>query len=256
MFAPVHQGDLSAIEPARVLELGAINDNILVECARGASDHQRRRERPGLRRVVLGLDHGHAGLLEHLAHDRVLEALARLDEPCDRGVTARRPGGLPTKQCPLYKPPVICIPQFPGNPQASPPTVSIVAPASALAGEKIALAGSVGKGASFSWQQTAGAIVALGNADTLKPDFAAPAGPAVLTFTLSATGANGVSALLDRLLATGRDLRALGGVRLAAIGPATADALRAYHLVADVVPAEFNSEGLVEGLREIGRGHV
>src|SRR5262245_46367071 len=66
---------------------------------------------------------------------------------------------------------------------------------------------------------------------------------------LAFTSANGVKAFLDRLLARGRDLRALGGLKLAAIGPATAEALKAYHLSADVVPAEFNSEGLVAALR-------
>ena len=37
------------------------------------------------------------------------------------------------------------------------------------------------------------------------------------------SSANGVNFFLDRLLATGRDYRALGGVRLAAMGPGTAD---------------------------------
>jgi uroporphyrinogen III methyltransferase/synthase len=68
------------------------------------------------------------------------------------------------------------------------------------------------------------------------------------------TSVNGVSALLGRLLATGRDLRALAGLKLAAIGPATADALRDWHLLPDLVPATFNSEGLVEALRERVRG--
>ncbi|MDB5307067.1 MAG: cobA [Gemmataceae bacterium] len=64
------------------------------------------------------------------------------------------------------------------------------------------------------------------------------------------TSANGVHALLRRLDALGRDLRALGGVKLAAIGPKTADALREYRLRADVVPdATFSSEGLVAALR-------
>ena len=40
------------------------------------------------------------------------------------------------------------------------------------------------------------------------------------------TSANGVHALLRRLRQLGRDLRAVGHVRLAAIGPATAAALR------------------------------
>jgi uroporphyrinogen III methyltransferase/synthase len=63
------------------------------------------------------------------------------------------------------------------------------------------------------------------------------------------TSPNGVRATLDRLLARGRDLRALGSLRLAAIGPATAEALRGYHLVADLVPPEYRSESLAESLR-------
>ena len=50
------------------------------------------------------------------------------------------------------------------------------------------------------------------------------------------TSANGVRFFLERLEHLGRDLRALGGVRLAAIGPATAQALAQYHLHADLVP--------------------
>jgi uroporphyrinogen III methyltransferase / synthase len=64
------------------------------------------------------------------------------------------------------------------------------------------------------------------------------------------TSANGVHALLRRLDALGRDLRDLGGVKIAAIGPKTAAALREYRLRADVVPAAtFSSEGLVAALK-------
>ena len=64
------------------------------------------------------------------------------------------------------------------------------------------------------------------------------------------TSANGVQALCRRLDAHGRDLRDLGAVKLAAIGPKTAEALREYHLRADLVPAStFSSEGLVEALK-------
>src|SRR5581483_10318596 len=63
------------------------------------------------------------------------------------------------------------------------------------------------------------------------------------------TSANGVHALVRRLEALGRDLRDLGRVRLAAIGPKTAEALREYHLRADVVPdSTFSSEGLAGAL--------
>ncbi len=63
------------------------------------------------------------------------------------------------------------------------------------------------------------------------------------------TSSNGVDAFIRRLRRTGRDLRALGGLKLAVIGPATADALRGYHLEPDVIPETFNSEGLAESLR-------
>lgn len=64
------------------------------------------------------------------------------------------------------------------------------------------------------------------------------------------TSANGVRALLERLPTVGRDLRALGGVKVATIGPATADTLRTYHIQPDLIPDEYNSEGLVAALRE------
>lgn len=64
------------------------------------------------------------------------------------------------------------------------------------------------------------------------------------------TSANGVDAVVRRLRQTGRDLRALGLVKLAAIGPGTAAALRRYELEPDVVPAEYRSESLAEALRD------
>jgi uroporphyrinogen III methyltransferase/synthase len=68
------------------------------------------------------------------------------------------------------------------------------------------------------------------------------------------TSANGVHAFLGRLRATGRDVRALGRVKLAAIGPGTADALRGYHLDADLVPATYRSEDLAAALAERAAG--
>ncbi len=63
---------------------------------------------------------------------------------------------------------------------------------------------------------------------------------------------NGVRYLLDRLLATGGDLRRLGRVKLAAIGPGTAAELANYHLKADLVPAEYRAEALAEALLHAG----
>jgi uroporphyrinogen III methyltransferase / synthase len=62
------------------------------------------------------------------------------------------------------------------------------------------------------------------------------------------TSANGVAAFFERLFEKGLDVRALGGAKLAAIGPATAQALGARGLVADVVPARFQAEDLAAAL--------
>lgn len=68
------------------------------------------------------------------------------------------------------------------------------------------------------------------------------------------SSANGVRYLLDRLLHSGRDLRALAHIRLAAIGPGTAAELSKYHLHADLVPEEFRAEALAEQLADRARG--
>jgi uroporphyrinogen III methyltransferase/synthase len=64
------------------------------------------------------------------------------------------------------------------------------------------------------------------------------------------TSANGVHALITRLGHLGLDLRALGHLRLAAIGPKTAEALRSYRLTPDLVPEKFQSEDLARALLE------
>jgi uroporphyrinogen III methyltransferase/synthase len=65
------------------------------------------------------------------------------------------------------------------------------------------------------------------------------------------TSPNGVRLLFDRLRRAGRDARAFGSSRIAAIGPGTAAALQEHGLLADVVPERFVAEGLVEALAEV-----
>ncbi len=61
------------------------------------------------------------------------------------------------------------------------------------------------------------------------------------------TSVNGVAALFDRGLASaGLDARALGGLKVAAIGPGTAAALAARGIRADLVPERFVAEALVD----------
>ena len=62
------------------------------------------------------------------------------------------------------------------------------------------------------------------------------------------TSPNGVRLLFERLYRAGRDARAFGAARVAAIGPGTAAALREYGLIADIVPERFIAEGLVDAL--------
>lgn len=65
------------------------------------------------------------------------------------------------------------------------------------------------------------------------------------------TSVNGV-AMVDRRLPTrGLSWAALAGRRVAAIGPATADALAEHGVRADLVPAEYRAEGLLERLRGV-----
>jgi uroporphyrinogen III methyltransferase/synthase len=59
---------------------------------------------------------------------------------------------------------------------------------------------------------------------------------------------NGVARLFEELEACGWDARALKGLRVAAIGESTAQALRGHGVIADFVPETFVAESLAEGL--------
>lgn len=62
------------------------------------------------------------------------------------------------------------------------------------------------------------------------------------------TSTNGVDAMFERLTAVGRDSRALAGVKVAAVGRATAARLAAHGIRADLVPGEAVGEALAEEL--------
>ena len=59
---------------------------------------------------------------------------------------------------------------------------------------------------------------------------------------------NGVEGFFDRLTSTGRDVRLLAGVRLCAVGPATAESLSRRGFRVDVVPAEYNADGALAAM--------
>lgn len=64
--------------------------------------------------------------------------------------------------------------------------------------------------------------------------------------------ANAASRFLTALLGGARDLRALGGVRVAAVGPSTADRLLAFGLRADVMIPESGTDATVRALLAAG----
>jgi uroporphyrinogen III methyltransferase/synthase len=77
---------------------------------------------------------------------------------------------------------------------------------------------------------------------------ASPAGFDWVVFT----SANAVRFFFERLAALGKDARALGGCRVCAVGPKTAEALSARGIRADLVPDDYKGEGVVEALRVLG----
>ena len=66
------------------------------------------------------------------------------------------------------------------------------------------------------------------------------------------TSANGVEAFFDIFFKLYDDGREIGGARIAAIGPATAQRLKDFHLHVDLQPDEFVAEGLVREFKKQG----
>jgi len=89
------------------------------------------------------------------------------------------------------------------------------------------------------------------------PDDPAPAQQAIRALDrydwLVLTSRNGVDALFASLDARGSDVRALGGLRIAAIGAKTADALRARGIRADLVPNVFTGDAVARALVDAAR---
>jgi uroporphyrinogen III methyltransferase/synthase len=64
------------------------------------------------------------------------------------------------------------------------------------------------------------------------------------------TSTNGVRYFFERIAHHGRDGRELEGIRIGAIGPATAAALATLHLRVDFSPTEYVAEAVVEGMKQ------
>lgn len=68
------------------------------------------------------------------------------------------------------------------------------------------------------------------------------------------TSGNGVDGLLTRVFEGGKDLRALGPVRIAALGKGTAERLAHYHLKADLIPEPVDAARVAETLTQDAPG--
>ena len=62
------------------------------------------------------------------------------------------------------------------------------------------------------------------------------------------TSVNGITPFMDRLKKARKDARALAHLRIGAIGPRTAEELAGYGLSADLIPSEFQAEGMVDAM--------
>lgn len=63
------------------------------------------------------------------------------------------------------------------------------------------------------------------------------------------TSVNGVKYFFERLFARGLDVRALGHIRTASIGPVTARHLRRFGLNSDIIPESYRAESVVDAFR-------
>jgi len=66
------------------------------------------------------------------------------------------------------------------------------------------------------------------------------------------TSANGVEAFFEIFFKLYNDTREIGGARIAAIGPATAQRVKEFHLHIDLQPEEFVAEAIVKEFRKRG----
>jgi uroporphyrinogen III methyltransferase/synthase len=66
------------------------------------------------------------------------------------------------------------------------------------------------------------------------------------------TSPNGVTAFFDIFFKLYDDIRSIGGVKIAAIGPATAAKVREYHVAVDLQPEEYVAEAVVKSFKAYG----
>jgi uroporphyrinogen III methyltransferase / synthase len=123
-----------------------------------------------------------------------------------------------------------------------------------LSGRRVIVTRALPPGHAFSRRlRSLGAeIVEFPTIQTAPPDDYAPLDRSIERLSsfdwVIFTSATGVESFMARVKALGRDVRAIGAARLAAIGPATRAALERYGLQVDVMPAEYRAEAIAEAI--------
>jgi uroporphyrinogen III methyltransferase/synthase len=143
------------------------------------------------------------------------------------------------------------------------PSITVVGPVAALAGELAWLGPRPLRGLSVAVTRARAQASALAHrlealgasvvqapvirVNTLAGDHESALDPSPYDL-ICVTSPNGVTGLFERLAAGGRDARSLAGVRVAAIGAATARALGEHGITPDVLPERAVAESLVQSL--------
>ncbi|HMA67280.1 MAG TPA: uroporphyrinogen-III C-methyltransferase [Desulfosalsimonadaceae bacterium] len=65
------------------------------------------------------------------------------------------------------------------------------------------------------------------------------------------TSVNGVDMFFRRLFANNKDVRALGRIRTACIGPATAERLFGFGITSDIIPESYHAESVIEAFADV-----
>src|SRR5262249_30278639 len=89
MTAQQHGRDLLAVEPARIVELRTVDDDLTRASLGVAADHQRGRKRPWLRGKIAHAAANDAGFFARFPPHRVFNRLSRLDEAREAPPQAR-----------------------------------------------------------------------------------------------------------------------------------------------------------------------
>ncbi len=98
-------------------------------------------------------------------------------------------------------------------------------------------------------------VIEFPTIEITKPDSIKPLDEAIKNINgyhwLVFTSINGVDAFFQRLFELGKDIRDLKGIKLCAIGPATEEGIRRYHLQVNCRPPKFVAESVVEELKKV-----